>query len=161
MHLDATFFALVGLVIFLGVLAKFGIHKVIIKTIDDRAAGIAKELAEAQRLRAEAERLLQSYEAKRVEAEKEAAATLEQAKRDAESLTADAKVALDEAIKRRMKQAEDRIARAEEQTIAEIRGAATDAAIGAAGRVLGQKLDSGAQAKLVSAGIAEVATALR
>ena len=161
MHLDATFYALVALVIFLGILGKFGIHKQILNTLDKRAADIAKELAEAQRLRDEAERLLKSYDAKRVEAEREAAATLEQAKKDAAQMAADAKVQLDEAIKRRMRQAQERIARAEAQTIAEIRGAAADAAVNAAGVVLSQKLGAGEQSKLVDAGIAELATKLR
>jgi len=161
MHLDATFYALVALVIFLGILGKVGIHKTILKTLDDRSNAIAKELAEAQRLRDEAERLLKSYDAKRVEAEREAAATLEQAKKDAAQLAADAKTQLDEAIQRRMRQAQDRIARAEEQTIAEIRGAAAEAAVNAAGIVLSQKLGKAEQSKLVSAGIAELSSKLR
>lgn len=161
MHLDATFFALVALLIFLGILMKFGIHKQILKSLDDRSAAIAKELAEAQRLRGEAERLLASYEAKRHEAEREAAATLENAKKEAEQLAADARTSLDESIKRRMRQAQERITRAEEQTIAEIRNAATEAAIGAAGVVLREKLGAAEQAKLVSAGIAEVGNKLR
>lgn len=161
MHLDATFYAFVALLIFLGILGKIGIHKQILNTLDTRAADIAKELAEAQRLRDEAERLLKSYDAKRVEAEREAAATLEQAKKDAAQMAADAKAQLDEAIQRRMRQAQERIARAEEQTIAEIRGAATDAAVNAASVVLSQKLGKAEQAKLVSAGIAEIGTKLR
>jgi F-type H+-transporting ATPase subunit b len=161
MHLDATFYAFVALVIFLGILGKLGIHKQILGTLDSRAADIAKELAEAQRLRDEAERLLKSYDAKRVEAEREAAATLEQAKKDAAQLAADAKTQLDEAIQRRMRQAQERIARAEEQTIAEIRGAAADAAVNAASVVLSQKLGKAEQSKLVSAGIAELGTKLR
>lgn len=161
MHLDATFYAFVALLIFLGILGKLGIHKQILGTLDTRAADIAKELAEAQRLRDEAERLLKSYDAKRAEAEREAAATLEQAKKDAAQLAADAKAQLDEAIQRRMRQAQERIARAEEQTIAEIRGAATDAAVNAASVVLSQKLGKAEQSKLVSAGIAELGTKLR
>ena len=161
MHLDATFYAFVALLIFLGILGKLGIHKQILGTLDTRAADIAKELAEAQRLRDEAERLLKSYDAKRAEAEREAAATLEQAKKDAAQLAADAKAQLDEAIQRRMRQAQERIARAEEQTIAEIRGAATDAAVNAASVVLSQKLGKAEQSQLVSAGIAELGTKLR
>jgi len=60
-----------------------------------------------------------------------------------------------------MRQAQERIARAEEQTIAEIRGAATDAAVNAASVVLSQKLGKAEQSKLVSAGIAELGTKLR
>lgn len=161
MHLDATFYAFVALLIFLGILWKLGIHKQILGTLDGRSAAIAKELAEAQRLRDEAERLLKSYDAKRVEAEREAAATLEQAKKDAAQLAADAKTQLDEAIQRRMRQAQERIARAEEQTIAEIRGAAADAAVNAASVVLSQKLGKAEQSKLVSAGITEIAGKLR
>jgi F-type H+-transporting ATPase subunit b len=161
MYLDASFYALVALLIFLGLLGKLGIHKQILNMLDKRAADIAKELAEAQRLRDEAERLLKSYDAKRVEAEREAAATLEQAKKDAAQMAADAKVQLEEAIQRRMRQAQERIARAEEQTIAEIRGAASEAAVNAASVLLSQKLGAAEQSKLVSAGITELATKLR
>jgi F-type H+-transporting ATPase subunit b len=161
MHVDATFLAFVALVIFFAILGRLGIHKQITKSLDDRAAGIAKELAEAHRLRAEAERLLASYEAKRIEAEAEAAATLAQAHKDAEAMTAEARKSLEDALRRRMKQAEERIARAEAQALADIRGATTDAAVNAASKLLSQKLDAGAQSRLVESGIAELGKTLR
>lgn len=53
--------------------------------LDERSARIAKELAEARKLREEAQALLAEYQGKRAEAEKTAAQIVEQARREAEA----------------------------------------------------------------------------
>ena len=55
MHLDATFYALVGLIIFLALLAYLKVPGMMAKALDERADKISAELAEAKRLREEAE----------------------------------------------------------------------------------------------------------
>ena len=74
MHIDAEFYVLVGFAIFLGVLLWAGAHSKFAALVDARIDKIKSELAEAERLRAEAETLLASFEQKRVEAEAEAKA---------------------------------------------------------------------------------------
>ena len=74
MHFEAEVFVAVGFVIFLGVLLKAGAHVKVFSALDARIDRVKSELAEAQKLRAEAEALLASFENKRAEAEAEAAA---------------------------------------------------------------------------------------
>jgi len=49
--MDATFIALVGLIIFLALLAYLKVPGMIGRSLDERAANIAKELDEARTLR--------------------------------------------------------------------------------------------------------------
>jgi F-type H+-transporting ATPase subunit b len=70
---DATFFAFVGFVIFLAIVVYMKVPGMMAKSLDDRADQIRNELAEAKRLREEAQHLLAEYQRKRKEAEAEAA----------------------------------------------------------------------------------------
>ena len=69
---DATFWALVALIIFLAVVVYLKVPGMIGKSLDDRAEKIRNELEEARKLREEAQALLAEYQKKRKEAEKEA-----------------------------------------------------------------------------------------
>jgi F-type H+-transporting ATPase subunit b len=55
---DATFWALVALVIFLGLMVYLKVPGVVTATLDKRADAIRKELDDARRLREEAQTLL-------------------------------------------------------------------------------------------------------
>ena len=87
---DATFWALVALVIFLGIVIYMKVPGMITKAFDDRAGKIRNELEEARKLREEAQALLAEYQRKRKEAEEEAAEIVDAAKREAEMITAEA-----------------------------------------------------------------------
>ena len=132
---EETFVAF-GFIIFVGILAYLGVHKTLNAALDKRADRIKAELAEAERLRAEAEAVLASFGKRLQEAEAEAAAVVRQAHADAEILAADAAERLADFIKRRTKQAEDKIASAEAQAAADVRAAAAEAATKAAATVL-------------------------
>jgi F-type H+-transporting ATPase subunit b len=133
---DAELFVAGGFALFLGVLVYVGAHRKVTGAIDSRAERIKGELAEAERLRSEAEALLASFEKKREEAEAEAKAIVAQAKDEAEALAKEARQRLEEFVARRTKQVEDKIALAETQAMAEVRAAAADAAVKVAENVL-------------------------
>jgi F-type H+-transporting ATPase subunit b len=151
------FYCMLG---FFALLAWQGVHKFIFKALDDRAAGIAKELAEAKRLREEAEKLLSEYKAKEAAATAEAGRIVADAKADAEKLRADAARELDADLTRRAAMVEERIKRAETQAAADIRGAAADAAVAAAEKLLRGGVDAGVQSRLVSDAAKGLAKAL-
>lgn len=134
--LDNSLFALVALVIFLGLLGYFGVHKIIAKMLDGKIAQIEADIAEAKRLRNEAAALLAEYGQKRVAAEKEAEGIITAAREEAERLTAEAQASLADLVARRTKAVEDKIAQAEAQAIAEVRARSADLAIEAARAVL-------------------------
>ena len=115
---------LFAFVIFLGAAAWLGAFKALVNGLDQRGARIAAELAEAKRLREEAQALLASYEKRRQEAEGEAAAIIAQAKVDAERLAKEAAEKLTDFVSRRQKAAEQKIAQAEAEAMSEVRGAA-------------------------------------
>ena len=98
--MDNSFWALVALIIFLGIAVYFGVPRIIGQMLDKRIKQISDELDEAKRLREEAAALLAEYEQKRVSAEKEAEEIVTAAKADAERMTADAQAALEDMITR-------------------------------------------------------------
>ncbi len=136
MPLDAELFVAVGFVIFLGVLIKVRAPGMLLGALDARINRVKSELAEAQKLRAEAEALLASFEQKRAEAEAEAAAIVARAKSEADMIAAEARKRLDEFVARGDKQIKDKIAQAEAQAVAEVRAAAADTAVKVAEGVL-------------------------
>ena len=135
MHFDAEFWVALGFVIFVIGLGYLGVHTKLNAALDDRANKIAAELAEAKRLREEADAVLQSYKRKAAAAETEAAAIVAQAKAEAEMMAKEAEVRMTDFVARRTKQAEAKIAMAETQATADVRAAASEAAVAIAARV--------------------------
>lgn len=158
--MDATFWALVGLILFFGVMVWAKVPAKITGALDGRADEIKNELDEARRLREEAQSLLADYQRKRQEAEGEADAIIAEAKREAEHLTEETNAALEEMIARRTKAAESKIAQAESQAIAEVRARAADVATSAAEKILTAKMTDAAGNKLVAEGIKEIKASL-
>jgi F-type H+-transporting ATPase subunit b len=154
--LDNSFFAMVGLVIFLGLMVFFGVPKIIAKMLDGKIKQIETDIAEAKRLRNEAAALLVEYEQKRVAAEKEAEGIVAAAKEEAERLTVEAQASLADLVTRRTKAVEDKIAQAEAQAIAEVRARSADIAIEAARTVLSDEMNKNG-GKVIDAAIADVA----
>jgi F-type H+-transporting ATPase subunit b len=155
MHFLSTpeFWVAVSFFIFLGVVFYFGVHKKVASALDARAAMIAKELEEARRLREEAEKVLADYRRKQGEAVGEAQAIVDLAAKEAEEFAAETRRSVKEHFERRMKLAEEKIARAETDAIREVRGAAVDAAVGAAQTLIKEKLTPDLAKKLVSESI--------
>mgnify|MGYP000928288710 CR=1 FL=1 len=138
MALDATFWATVALVLFVGLMIYLKVPRMIAAQLDGRIKKIEAELAEAEKLRAEAKALLEDYARKREEAEKEAEDIVTAAREEAFRLTAEAGQSLETLIARRTKAVEEKIAQAEAQAVAEVRARSADLAVEAA-RVLLQK----------------------
>jgi F-type H+-transporting ATPase subunit b len=132
----AESWVLVSFILFLALLAYLKVPAMLGKMLDERSAKIAKDLDDAKNLRTEAAALLDEYKKKRADAEKQAQDILSSAKADAEAYGVEAKRKLSEALDRRAKQAEQKIAQAETAAIKDVRNAATDLAIGAATKTL-------------------------
>lgn len=158
--LDNTFFAFLALVIFLGVVVWAGAHKTAGKMLDDRAAQISKDLSDARRLREEAESLLAEYKQKRIDAEKEAGEIVARAKADAASSAEESKRKLSEAIDRRTKQAETKIAQAEAAATKDVRARAADLAVAAAASLLKDGMKGKGGESLIAESIAAVKSRL-
>lgn len=156
----ATFYALVALIIFLGIVVYLGVHKKIAGALDKRSQGIANELAEASRLRQEAQALVADYARKSKEAEVEAKAIIASAHAEAQMMTEETTRSLEELIARRTKAAEAKIALAETQAIAAVRSRAADVAIEAASTILKAKTTGNVASDLMTRSIADVGAKL-
>jgi F-type H+-transporting ATPase subunit b len=153
---EAEFWVALGFFVFLGLLGYIGVHRKIATALDDRAAHIKAELDEARKLRDDAAQLLADYQRKRQEAEGEAQEIIAGAKAEAERLAADAKAKVEEFVARRTQLAETKIAQAEAQAAAEVRGAAAEAAVAAAEKILAQEAKGKLAAELIAKGIEDV-----
>ena len=156
MFQSAEFWVAVAFLIFWGILFYKGVPGSVMNQLDSRGKRIAGELAEAKRLRQDAERLLQEYEAKRAAAEREAADIVSTARAEAERLAAEAQEKMADFVKRRTATAEAKIAQAEAQASAEVRAAAVDAAIRASERVLRDEITGPTAASLVTSSLNDV-----
>ena len=154
--MDATFWALVSLIIFLVLLAYLKVPASIGRSLDERAANIAKELEEARRLREEAQALLAEYHRKRKEAEEEASNIIAAATREAKAFVEEAKQKTEEYVARRNKLAEQKIASAETEAINEVRSLAVDLAVAAASKVVADKVDAKTEGALFKTSLEEV-----
>src|SRR5712671_4030011 len=128
---DPEFWVGIGTLIFLAIIVWKRVPALIASSLDARAAAIAKELEDARRLRAEAERF-----------------------------GAEARAAITAQITRRGKQAEEKIAQAEAQAVADVRAIAADAAITAAEKLIAARLDDTRAAELVKRALGEIPSKL-
>ena len=158
--MDATFWATVALVIFLGVVFYFKVPAMITKSLDERANRIRAELEEARKLREEAQQLLAEYQRKRKDAEKDAGDIVAAAKREADVLVSEAKRKTEDYVTRRTALAEQKIVQAERDAINEVRAGAVDIAVEAARSILATRVDARTGADLFKASLQDVKTKL-
>jgi F-type H+-transporting ATPase subunit b len=159
-HQDPTFWAFVGLVLFIGVLLWRNVPGMLVKSLDDRAAKIQSELANAETLRKEAEAKLKDAERRQAEAEAQAVQIVDAARKEAAQLAEASAKSLAEAVARRQKTAEERIARAESEAIRDVRLAAVDTASRAAAAVLSETITAKAADDQFALGLEAVKKAL-
>lgn len=155
---DAEFWTGAALLVFIALLVVLKVPGAAGKALDAKAAKIQAELDEAQRLRQEAQDLLVSLKAQREQTEALAKEMLANAEAEAKRLGAEAKVKLEEQIKRRQELAERRISNAEAQASAEVKAAAADLAAQMAEGVLAARIASAKSDPLIDAALAQVAT---
>jgi F-type H+-transporting ATPase subunit b len=130
----------VGLLLFIAVVVRAGVPKMVAGMLDAKAATIQANLDEAARLRAEAEAMLTDIRAQRDAAERQAVEMLKAAEADAARLAVEARARLEEQITRRAALAERKIASAEAQAAADVKAAAADLAAQAAEQILAGRI---------------------
>jgi len=156
MFFETETWVALAFLLFLAGLGYIGVHRMLAKALDERAGRIKAELDEARKLRDDAAQLLADYQRKRQEAESEAQGIVAGARAEAERMAADAKAKVEEFVARRTKLAETKIAQAEAQATAEVRGAAAEAAVAAAEKILSQEAKGKLAAALIAKGIEDV-----
>ncbi len=153
---DPETWVAIAFVILMAAFAYMGVHRTVLTALDNRAVRIKAELDDARRLKDEAAKVLGEYKARRASAEREAQDIIENAKAEAERIAADAKTRMEDFVARRTKAAEGKIAMAEAQALADVRAAASDAAVAAASSILSQSVKGSVADDLLAKSIAEV-----
>lgn len=156
----AELWVAIAFLVFVAILIYAGAHKAIARSLDDRSSRIASELEEARRLKEEAQKLVAEFKRKQREAEAEAESIVTAAKAEAERLAAEAKSKIEDFVARRTKMAEEKIAQAEHQAVADVKAIAADAAARAAEALLSGTATSPVGDRLVSSAISEVRSKL-
>src|SRR2546421_8017896 len=156
MFTEPEFWVAIAFVILMVVFAWLGVHRTVLKALDHRSERIKAELADARRLKDEAAKLLAEYQARRASAEREAQDIIAGARVEAERIAAEAKTKMEDFVARRTKTAENKIALAEAQALADVRAAAADAAVAAASTILSQSVKGEIADELLAKGIAEI-----
>ena len=128
--------------------------------LDKRAEQVRAELAEAQKLRSEAEALLADAKMRREQALIDAKALMEGASHQAAQLAAAAALEAEASATQRERMAVERITTAEKAAVDEVRFIAAEVAATAAERVIRESLTPESGAALIDRAIASLPTAL-
>jgi F-type H+-transporting ATPase subunit b len=146
----------IAFILLMGLFGYLGVHRTVLKALDNRSARIKAELDDARRLKEEAAKVLEEYKARRASAEREAEDIITTARTEAERIATEAKAKMEDFVARRTKTAENKIALAEAQALADVRAAAADAAVAAAANIMSQSVKGQVADELLAKGIAEV-----
>jgi F-type H+-transporting ATPase subunit b len=149
------FWVAVGFVIFVAVAYKPA-ARAIAGALDKRADRIKSTIDEAAKLHDEAQRLFTEYQRKQRDAMREAEEIVAMARTEAEIMRRQAADDLAAALKRREQQAVEKIAEAEAEAMAQVRGAAVEIAIAATRELIAQKLEPERARRLIDDAIAEL-----
>lgn len=157
---NTDFVVTLGFLLFIGILVYFKVPQLVGGLLDKRAEGIRNDLAEARRLREEAQEIYASYERRQREVKTQADEIVTNAKREAVNEADKAKKALQLSIERRLKAAEDQISSAENDAVRAVRDRAIQAAIAAATEILGKQTSADQRSAGIDKAIDEVAIRL-
>jgi F-type H+-transporting ATPase subunit b len=149
-ELNATLIAqIINFLILLVILKKL-FYKPVLQALADRQTRIANNLETAEKEKSAAEELRREYQEQLAQARTQAQVIVDKATKLAEQ-------AKDEILQearaehaRLLKEAQEEIAREREKAVAELRGEVVSLSIAAAGKIIGQNIDTATNAKLVT-----------
>ena len=137
---NTDFIVTLAFLAFVGILLYYRVPAAIGRLLDRRAEGIKADIAEARRLRDEAQEIYANYERRQREVRGQADAIVANAQREALAQADKAKVDLQKSIERRLQTAQDQIAAAETEAVRAVRNQAVQVAMAAAREVLGRQM---------------------
>ena len=154
---NTDFIVLLAFLVFVGILLYFRVPAAIAKLLDNRAESIKSDIAEARRLRDEAQEIYASYERRQREVKGQADAIVANARREALAQAEKAKLDLQASIERRLAAAQDQIASAESDAVRAVRDQAVQGAVAAASDVLGRQMGASDRSAGIDRAIDDVA----
>lgn len=157
---NTDFIVTLAFLLFVAILVYYRVPQLVGGLLDKRAEGIRNDLAEARRLREEAQEIYASYERRQREVKTQADEIVANAKREATLEAEKAKTALQVSIERRLKAAEEQIASAEGDAVRAVRDRAIQTAISAATEILGKQATAEQRSGGIDKAIEDVARRL-
>lgn len=154
--LDAPWFVAAAMLAVIGIILWRRVPSTIGRLLDRRIDAIRARLAEAARLRAEAETLRDEYRARARAADAERQTLLDRAHHEARAIVEQAKANTAALVERRSRMAEQKIAAAERQAVNEVRAYAASAAAAAAAKLIAEELLPDADKAIIDRAIAEI-----
>ncbi|QFT78159.1 hypothetical protein [Erythrobacter sp. THAF29] len=138
----------IAMLVLIGVFLWKKVPGMIAGGLDNKITEIKQQLDEAKNLRAEAEKLRDEYAAKIASAEQDAEKMMEGAQREADAILEKAEADSKAMVARRKRMAEDKIAAAEREAVADVRAKAVEAAAAASRDLIAERHTKDADAKL-------------
>lgn len=152
---DPTIWVLFSFILFVGLAFKFG-RQSVLSSLDSRIESVRKEIATAENLKAEAQKLLNEYQQKQAEAVRDAGKMVEQAQAQARELSARAEQDFTATMQRKEVMMKERLTRMEETAMDDIRRYAAELAISATTQIIAQKMDENSAQKLADESIRKI-----
>lgn len=149
MVIDESFIVALSFFAFIAV-AYRPLSRVIARTLDSRAQRIESELAEAVRLREEAQVMLSNYEKKYREIEQESEQILTHARETADKIRREAEEQLKHDVQTRIQVAHEKVRHAEENAINDVERQVMDTVIETVRDVIRKKYKSQADDQLIN-----------
>jgi len=156
---DTNVWVVFSFILFVVVAYKLG-AKHVTGGLDARIAEIRSEIATAEALRIEAQKLLSSYQQKQQDAEAEAALIVAAAQQQVETIRVTAETEMAELATRREAQLADRLKRIEDKAMADIQNHAAAMAVEAAKQIIAQSMDDQTANNLTKSAIGDLSKAL-
>ena len=150
---SAEFWVAMAFVLVVAALAR-PIGRTVVALLKKRIARIIARIREASALQEDAQKLLADYEKKFLNAESEAAAILKKAEKEVDYFKTESLSKLEQDMRQKEKDAEDRLTSAKEKASQEIASLTSELTIKAVKKAVAKHLDNAAQSKLIDNSIA-------
>lgn len=150
---SAEFWVAMAFVLVVAALAR-PIGRTVVTLLKKRIARIIARIREASALQEDAQKLLADYEKKFLNAESEAAAILKKAEKEVDYFKTESLSKLEQDMRQKEKDAEDRLTSAKEKASQEIASLTSELTIKAVKKAVAKHLDKAAQSKLIDNSIA-------
>ena len=150
---SAEFWVAMAFVLVVAALAR-PIGRTVVALLKKRIARIIARIREASALQEDAQKLLADYEKKFLNAESEAAAILKKAEKEVDYFKTENLSKLEQDMRQKEKDAEDRLTSAKEKASQEIASLTSELTIKAVKKAVAKHLDKAAQSKLIDNSIA-------
>lgn len=154
--MDATMWVALAMIVVIALAIYLKVPAMIGGMLDGQIAGIKEQLDKATELREEAEAIKSEYQSKARQAIRDAADIRANAEDEAKLIVSKARSDATDLIKRRKAMAEQKIAAAEAEALADVRANAAATAAAAAQMIIAEKADAKSDSSLIDETIASL-----